>query len=204
MEILFFGWLILSFGWLILSFVVANMGSSKTIGWISAFLISLFFSPLIGLLVVIASTPVIKNEFNKKASSLSLKASKKFEEGKYAEAGGILQVALELEPKSPTLHFNLATVYSEVNYKNEAYFHLSKSIENGYKNLENIRTNNHLNWLRQQPDYISFVRNGYKIVETSKTESNYLDELKELANLKELGVLTEEEFLKKKTEILTI
>jgi len=46
--------------WVILSVVVANLGDSKTIGYWGSLLISLFFSPIIGLLFVIASSDKAK------------------------------------------------------------------------------------------------------------------------------------------------
>lgn len=52
--------------WIILSFVVAAMGSDRKIGGLGAFLVSLFFSPLIGILVVLASTKNSTIEFQKK------------------------------------------------------------------------------------------------------------------------------------------
>lgn len=47
--------MIIAFFWFILSFVVAGFGSSKNIGGVGAFFISLFFSPIIGFIAVIAS-----------------------------------------------------------------------------------------------------------------------------------------------------
>lgn len=52
--------------WIILSFVVAAMGSDRKIGGFGAFLVSLFFSPIIGILVVLASTKNSTIEFQKK------------------------------------------------------------------------------------------------------------------------------------------
>ncbi len=43
------------FGWFIFSIIVGLLGSSKSIGGIASFFISIFLSPLIGLIVVIVS-----------------------------------------------------------------------------------------------------------------------------------------------------
>ncbi len=51
---------------LIISTQVAKLGNEKKIGYKSAFLLSFFFSPIIGLLMVIASVP--KTEEEKKES----------------------------------------------------------------------------------------------------------------------------------------
>lgn len=48
---------LLIIAWLVLSFIIGSLGKDKKIGFGGAFLVSLFFSPIIGLLVVIASSP---------------------------------------------------------------------------------------------------------------------------------------------------
>jgi phosphate/sulfate permease len=52
--------------WIGLAYVVGLVGEKKTIGFTNTFLISLFFSPLIGLLVTIAYPSIQTIKFQKK------------------------------------------------------------------------------------------------------------------------------------------
>ncbi|MEO9475825.1 MAG: hypothetical protein ABJG41_09830 [Cyclobacteriaceae bacterium] len=49
------------FAWIILSFFVAAQGSTRRLGFWASLILSLLFSPIIGLLFVIASPRVEKN-----------------------------------------------------------------------------------------------------------------------------------------------
>ena len=53
------------FAWLILSFVVADISSSRKIGFWSALLLSILLSPLIGILVVLTSKSLSTERFEK-------------------------------------------------------------------------------------------------------------------------------------------
>jgi hypothetical protein len=59
---------------LIISTQVAKLGSEKKIGYNSAFWLSFFFSPIIGLLMVIASVP--KTEEEKENEEKTIKEDK--------------------------------------------------------------------------------------------------------------------------------
>ncbi|SNR67074.1 TPR end-of-group domain-containing protein [Lutibacter flavus] len=194
---------LLVLAWLILSILVGSMGSSKSIGGTGAFFISLFFSPLIGLLFVISSSPKVKvKKINPKIIELTKSAVKADDEGNYEEAVSYLKEALSYNAKSLGTHFNLSLLYSKLNNKEKAFTHLEKAIEFGYRNFNKIATSNDLEWLREQPDYNEFITNGYKFDKTKGIKSNYIEELKELGNLKERGLITETEFEIQKGKIL--
>lgn len=53
------------FPWIIFTFVVASIGASRKVGGVSAFFISLFFSPIIGILVVLSSEKLSTIKFQK-------------------------------------------------------------------------------------------------------------------------------------------
>jgi len=72
--------------WLILCFVVGSLGSNKNIGSTAAFLIALFLSPLIGFIVVLASTDKKK---------VSVKWKVEYELAKKAEFKGQTEVAID-------------------------------------------------------------------------------------------------------------
>lgn len=194
---------VLVLGWLILSVLVGNMGSSKSIGGTGAFFISLFFSPIIGLLFVIGSSPKGKTkEVNPKIIEMTKNAIKADNEQNYDKAISILQEALSYNAKDSQTHYNLSLLFSKINNKEKAFTHLEKAIEFGYRNFNKIATSNDLEWLRKQPEYNKFITNGYKFDNTQNIKSNYIEELKELGNLKEKGIITETEFEIQKGKIL--
>lgn len=59
-------------GWLIFSFVVGAIGSNRKIGFISAFLLSLILSPLLGLIFTLTS----KTNYEEKYESEMLETQK--------------------------------------------------------------------------------------------------------------------------------
>lgn len=63
------------------SYFVGKMGEKRQIGFINSFLISLFLSPIIGLLVVAASIPLTKEELNLKENIEKNEESKNIPDG---------------------------------------------------------------------------------------------------------------------------
>ena len=190
-------------GWIVLSFVVANMGSSKNIGGTGAFFISIIFSPLIGLLFVIASSPK-KNvkKVNKRVVELTSKALKKYKLKEYNEAITILEEALTIDPNEKQTHYNLSSIYSIKEQKEKSFFHLEKAVELGYKNFSKISTSLDFKWLKEQSEFEEFMKNGYKFKNIRTNQNSYLDELKKLAELKTNGIINETEFEEQKEKIL--
>lgn len=195
--------IIVVLGWIILSFVVANMGSSKNIGGTGAFFISIIFSPLIGLLFVIASSPK-KNvkKINKKVVELTSKALKEYKRKEYTKAINILEEALSIDPKEKQTHYNLSSIYSINKRKEKSFFHLEKAIELGYKNFSKISNSQDFKWLKEQSEFEDFMRNGYKFKEVQTNQNSYLDELTKLAELKTNGIINKTEFEEQKEKIL--
>ena len=119
-----------------------------------------------------------------------------------------LQTSLSKDSSNPQTHFELACFYSLIEDRDNAYKHLSEAINYNYKKLETIKTEPDLKWLRGQNDFKEFVANGYKFKATAiheisnATTNNYIEELKELAKLKDEGIITEKEFNELKTKIL--
>ncbi len=137
----------------------------------------------------------------------------------YNNAIGILNRAATIAPMHSTVHYNLACLYSLTNQKDEAFNSLGKAVETGYTNFEKIRTIPDLNWLRSQPEYFSFIQNGYKNSPVSQavgasqpTVNNYsapslnddvIAKLERLAKLKDQGILTEDELNEQKKKLLS-
>jgi len=195
--------LLFGFAWIILSFLVASLGTSKTIGGTGAFFISLIFSPVIGLLFVIASSSKGEvKEYSPKINELTKNAIKADNKQDYATAVNILQEALSYDAQDALTHYNLSLLFSKTNDRDKAFSHLEKAVEFGYKNFSKIATSNDLEWLRKQPEYSEFITNGYKFDKKQNIKSSYIEELKELGKLKEKGIITETEFEIQKGKIL--
>jgi len=117
-----------------------------------------------------------------------------------------LQESLSNDSTNPTTHFELACFYSLIEDKDKAYQHLSEAVSYGFANKERLQKEPDLKWLRHQSNYKEFVTNGYKFtsqeVQISQSNISYIEELKELAKLKEEGILTEKEFNQLKEKIL--
>jgi len=98
--------------WIILSYIVAKLGSKKKIGGLSAFLVSIIFSPIIGLLVVIASGEKKEEQkSNPHVLRLTDKAMR-IKEKNLDESLSIILEALQIDPFFSRTHFNLACIYS--------------------------------------------------------------------------------------------
>lgn len=161
--------------WLILSLLVGEIGTSKKIGRIGAFFISLIFSPIIGLLFVIASTPKPETkEVNQKVIELTTKAIEYDINKEYKIAIQYLEKALTYEPENSKTHYNLTLIYSKIMEKEKAFSHLEKAIELGYENFDKIGASNDLKWLREQSEYADFISNGYKINNSSNVKNDYI------------------------------
>lgn len=124
------------------------------------------------------------------------------------------QKSLRLHPHDAIVHFNLACLYSLQEEVQHAYLHLSKAVENGFNLYDKIQEHGHLAYLRTQPDFDTFVANGYRLSPIQQAlpprEADEIDlmsdevilKLEKLGDLKAKGILTEEEFQRQKAKIL--
>ena len=134
----------------------------------------------------------------------------KFKEFDYAGAIEDFKKALSIEPKDIAVHFNLACAYSLTEESENAFFHLSKAVEYGFVDFNKIQEHDALAFLRIQDEFETFKKNGYRInieptlkIENDVTPgNNLLDQIKQLGELKEKGLLTEEEFEMQKKKLL--
>jgi hypothetical protein len=125
----------------------------------------------------------------------------------YNGAKDVLLKLIALNPRDSRTYFNLACCYS-LSENKQGFNALSNAVINGYSNLERIRTYEALSWLRNQPEYNSFLQNGYKLyidsstINTSNQTRHILGEIEKLGQLKEKGLITEDEFNEQKKRIL--
>ncbi len=132
----------------------------------------------------------------------------KFKEYDYDGAIEDFNKALTISPNDIAIHFNLAAAYSLTENKNKAFTHLDKAVQLGFKDFDKIGTHDALAYLRIQPEFDDFKANGYRMKEgtVKKTnpglDSNLLEQLNRLQDLRERGVLTEAEFEAQKGKLL--
>ena len=109
------------------------------------------------------------------------------------------------------MHFNIACAYSLTEQSDKAYYHLSKAVDNGFKDFDKIRNHDDLAFVRIQDRFDAFAENGFKLTDEPKqleapkqdllSDDLLLSQLKRLAELKEKGLITEKEFLIEKEKL---
>jgi len=126
---------------------------------------------------------------------------------------------LEVEPNDIALHFNLACAYSLTEKKDLAFDHLARSVSLGFNDFERIQTHDDLAFIRIQPEYDVFKKNGFRVVPTSKastdksgtssggnkrTESDefVLSQIEKLETLKTRGIISESEYVLEKRKLM--
>lgn len=217
--------IIFIFVWLLLCFLVALTGSGKPIGYWGVFFLSLLLSPLIGLIIglVSASKPTVINVNTNSGNAgagntdnivqdLTTKAIKLFLANDLDAALALLKRAVTLQPLNNKLYYNLACLYSTKKDINNCLASMQIAIENGYSDFNKINTYEKLAWMRNHELYKIFVANGYCISlttnksqtteETKSIDHSKIEALERLSNLKEKGMLTNEEFAEEKRKIL--
>jgi len=133
------------------------------------------------------------------------------------------QKALDEQYDDPATHFNMACCHANLEQAEPAFFHLSKAVEFGFTDFEKIFRHDALAWLRTQPAFAEFVQNDYRLTpalprpkmnlldtfpekkkdpEQSPAKTNLLDQIIKLGELRDQGILTEEEFVVQKKKLL--
>lgn len=126
---------------------------------------------------------------------------------------------LEVEPNDIALHFNLACAYSLTEKKDLAFEHLAKSVTLGFNDFERIQTHDDLAFLRIQPEYDVFKKNGFRVVPASRSYANragvstegfamkendefVLSQIEKLEALKTRGIISESEYVLEKRKLM--
>lgn len=188
--------------WLIASVVIGQIASKRKLGFGSGFLLSLVLSPVLGILITLASdkvevddlVPAAKDEVNWAKLALS--------KGELDEALSHLQTASAIQPSSAFIAFCQAQVYSRRKSSDLAFQYLQKSVELGKKDLSLLFTLQDLEFLRNQPEFVVFVNNGFRHAPAQSRSSVKISELERIARLRKEGFLTDSEFEAQKVAIL--
>lgn len=118
---------------------------------------------------------------------------------------------LEINPKDISLHFNLACAYSLTEQVDKAYAHLDRAVALGFTDFNKIKTHDDLAYVRIQDRFDEFQDNKFRLTTSSAPPENnetqeelpkeepimddmLLAQLKRLSELRERGLLSEQEF----------
>ena len=145
---------------------------------------------------------------------------RKYKEYDYDAAIEEFHKSLAIEPEDIATHFNLSCAYSLNEDADKAFYHLDKAVEYGLKDHSKIKDHDALAYLRIQKEFDTFESNGYRLVDKKteatqekepatsneedllSTQPDLLDQLKKLGELRERGLLTEDEFAEQKRKLL--
>lgn len=131
---------------------------------------------------------------------------------------------LEMEPKDIALHFNIACAYSLTEQVDLAYSHLDRAVALGFNDFEKIQTHDDLAFVRIQDRWDEFKANGFLLKtpplqaapppaqasspedapatrEIPVQDDALLTQLKRLADLRDRGLLSEQEFNMEKRKL---
>lgn len=146
----------------------------------------------------------------------------KFKDYDYSGAIADFKKALEIEQRDVATHFNIACAYSISEQPEEAFKHLDLAVQHGFNDFEKIREHDKLAYLRIQDEYEAFAKNGFRLPgneaasapppsssnqalpadDEVEDHSHLLEQLKQLGELRDKGLLTQEEFAIQKKRLL--
>lgn len=152
---------------------------------------------------------------------------KYFKDFDYEAAIKSFEKALRVAPQDIPTHWNLACAYSLTEDADKSLYHLDRAVALGFKDFERIRTHDALAYVRIQPNFLDFQKNDYRLApdlsaapppeepakpdllsqplpneDTPRTNSDLLDQLQRLGQLRDKGLLTEAEFAAQKRKLL--
>lgn len=142
---------------------------------------------------------------------------KKYKEFDYDGAIADFQKALEIDEKDVAVHFNIACAYSLNENVDKAFYHLDRAVALGFNDFKRIKEHDALAYIRIQDQFEEFEQNGFRLVQQLEAprenlldtipaeepaSADLLEQLQKLGELREKGLLTEEEFAAQKKRLL--
>ncbi len=163
--------------WIIFAIVVGVLGKDRKIGGGAAFFLSLILSPLIGLIITLASERIDSRSkaITPEIGKLLAQGKKKIKDNDYDGAIETLERILILQPFAPLGNYYLATLYSVKQNKDKAFRHLTLAIEQGFEDFNAINTMPRLDFLRNQPEFREFALNGYKFTQVKSSTDDVIN-----------------------------
>ena len=139
---------------------------------------------------------------------------RKYKEYDYDGAIADFQKALEIDDKDVAVHFNIACAYSLNENVEKAFYPLDRAVSLGFNDFKRIKEHDALAYIRIQDQFEEFEQNGFRLTmqleapkenlldATPSESTDLLEQLKKLGELREKGLLTEEEFVAQKKRLL--
>ncbi|MCB9303172.1 MAG: NINE protein [Lewinellaceae bacterium] len=147
---------------------------------------------------------------------------KKYKDYDYNGAIEDFNKALDIEPNDVATHFNLACAYSLNENVEKAFYHLDRAVVNGFNDFQKIKEHDAFAYLRIQDGFEAFEKNGFRLSPKAEMppaneafavnppeeedvlegQPDLLEQLRRLGELREKGLLTEEEFAMQKKKLL--
>ena len=133
----------------------------------------------------------------------------KYKDFDYEGAIEDFKKAIDIDGNDIPTHFNIACAYSLTEQKDLAYKHLDRAVSLGYKDFERIKTHDAFAYIRIQNDFDAFEKNGFRLtakmdipLDDETIDPLLLERFKKLSELRDRGILTQEEFLIQKEKLL--
>lgn len=170
-----------------------------------------------------------RQEHIRKVNAFKLSGIKKYKDFDYDAAIEDFLEVVKLAPKDIATHFNLACAYSLNEETEQSFYHLDQAVANGFNDFKRIKEHDALAYVRIQEQFDEFEQNGFRLVAANKIadkaneiplsttvpsvesediedllsqEPNLLEQLKQLGELRDKGLLTEAEFASQKRKLL--
>jgi tetratricopeptide (TPR) repeat protein len=189
--------------WIALAAVVANVGNDRKAGYATIFWLSIFLSPIIAILIGLASERKEREvKLEQDAQVLFNESNQLMKAHRSEESITKLKSLLAVQPGYALAHYNLACNYSRLGKAEDAFCSLSAAVKSGYTNFKKIQSDPDLAFLRSQVGYSEYAATGYREFPAPSVADDAVAKLERLASLKERGILTEAEFLEQKAKIL--
>ena len=118
--------------------------------------------------------------------------------------------SIDINPDDPEVHYQMASAYSLNEEADKAFAHLSTAVAQGFKDYEKIKTDDALAFIRIHPDFEAFERAGYRMSSpmekgsrtSPKDDETLLAQLQRLAEMRQKGLITDEDFEIEKKRIM--
>ncbi len=152
-----------------------------------------------------------RSSSGRKIRTLRKAGEKAFENFDLEQAIEQFEQVIKLKPKDQRAHFRLACSYSLIEKPERAFFHLDRAVRLGWNDRDRLENEDALAYIRIQPLWETFVKNGYRLPSEQEKEEeqkklepegeSLLDQLKQLADQRDSGEISEEEFKIQKEEL---
>jgi TM2 domain-containing membrane protein YozV len=154
-----------------------------------------------------------------KVHELKKQGIEKYKDYDYNGAIELFKQALLIDPKDISIHFNLACTYSLNENAERGFYHLDQAVSMGFNDFKRIKDHDALAFLRIQNQFDDFERNGFRLGGSTQASTNQaapksfsaedmvedhspmLEQLKKLTELRDKGLLTDEEFQVQKQKL---